>query len=181
MSQLTAPVSERDHVEGRDDARVTLVEYGDFECPSCGQAYVTIKQAQRAFGPNLRFVFRHFPLRSSHPHALEAAKTAEAAAAQGRFWPMHDRLFQHQTRLDSESLVEHARALGLDLDRFRSDVQGRDVEARISEDLSTGNSSEVRGTPSLFLNGERYDGPRDRRSLIDALARAAVAPAQGAK
>jgi protein-disulfide isomerase len=181
MSRLTAPVSERDHVEGRDDARVTLVEYGDFECPSCGQAYATIKEAQRAFGPNLRFVFRHFPLRSSHPHALEAAKAAEAAAGQGRFWPMHDRLFQHQTRLDSESLVEHARALGLDVERFRGDLQGRDAELRIGDDLSSGSSSEVRGTPSLFINGERYDGPRDRRSLIDALARAAVAPAQGAK
>jgi protein-disulfide isomerase len=181
MSQLTPPVSERDHVEGNADARVTLVEYGDFECPACGQAYGTIKEAQHAFGPNLRFVFRHFPLRSSHPHALEAAKAAEAAAAQGRFWPMHDRLFQHQTRLDSDSLVEHARAIGLDLERFRTDLQGREAETRVREDLSSGNVSEVKGTPSLFINGERYDGPRDRRSLIDALARAAVVQAQGAK
>jgi protein-disulfide isomerase len=181
MSQLTVPVSERDHVEGSADARVTLVEYGDFECPSCGQAHVTIKEAQRAFGPNLRFVFRHFPLRSSHPHALGAAKAAEAAAAQGRFWPMHDRLFQHQTRLDSESLVEHARALGLDLERFRTDLDGREAEVRVGEDLSSGSASEVKGTPGLFINGERYDGPHDRRSLIDALARAAVAQAQGAK
>ncbi len=181
MSQLTPPVSERDHVEGSGDARVTLVEYGDFECPACGQAYRTIKEAQRAFGPNLRFVFRHFPLRASHPHALEAAKAAEAAAAQGRFWPMHDRLFQHQTRLDSESLVEHARALGLDLERFRADLEGREAEVRVRDDLSSGNASEVRGTPSLFINGERYDGPRDRRPLIDALARAAFVQAQGVK
>jgi protein-disulfide isomerase len=181
MSRLTAPVSERDHVEGRPDARVTLVEYGDFECPSCGQAYVVIKEAQRAFGLNLRFVFRHFPLKSSHPHALEAARAAEAAASQSRFWAMHDRLFEHQTRLDSESLVNHARAIGLDLDRFRLDLQGREAEVRIREDLLSGSDSEVKGTPSLFINGERYDGPRDRRSLVEALARAAVAPLQGAK
>ena len=112
MSELTPPVTERDHAEGPATARVTLVEYGDYECPMCGQTHVAIKQAQQAFGPNLRFVFRHFPLRSSHPHALEAAKAAEAAAAQGRFWQMHDRLFQHQTQLDSESLVAHARTSG---------------------------------------------------------------------
>jgi protein-disulfide isomerase len=178
---LTPPIGERDHVEGTSNARVTLVEYGDFECPACGQAYVAIKEAQRAFGPNLRFAFRHFPLRSSHPHALEAAKAAEAAAAQGRFWPMHDRLFQHQARLDSESLVDHARSLGLDLERFRRDLEGREAEVRIREDMLSGSQSEVSGTPGLFINGERYDGPRDRRSLIDGLARAAVAQSQGVK
>ena len=94
---------------------------------------------------------------------------------------MHDRLFQHQTRLDSGSLVEHARALGLDLERFRTDLNGREAEVRVGEDLSSGGASEVRGTPSLFINGERYDGPHDRRSLIDALARAAVAQGQGAR
>jgi protein-disulfide isomerase len=181
MSELTVPVGERDHVEGPAHARVTLVEYGDFECPSCGQAYVAIKQAQRAFGPNLRFAFRHFPLRSSHRHALEAAKAAEAAGAQERFWPMHDRLFEHQSRLDSESLPDHARALGLDLERFRRDLLGSEAETRIREDLLSRSQSEVKGTPSLFINGERYDGPSDRRSLMDALARAAVAQPQGAK
>ena len=110
-----------------------------------------------------------------------SSTVAEAAAAQGRFWPMHDRLFQHQMRLDSESLMDHARALGLDLAKFRTHLQGPEAEARVREDLSSGNASEVRGTPSLFINGERYDGPRDRRSLIDALARAAVVPAQGVK
>jgi protein-disulfide isomerase len=175
MSQLTPPVTERDHAEGLAHARVTLVEYGDFECPMCREAHVVIKAAQQAFGPNLRFVFRHFPLQSSHPHALEAAKAAEAAAVQGRFWPMHDRLFEHQTKLDSDSLLEHAQSIGLDMDRFRRDLGAREAEVRIREDLASGNQSGAYGTPSLFINGERYDGLRDRRSLIDALARSAVA------
>jgi protein-disulfide isomerase len=168
-------VSERDHAQGPVHARVTLVEYGDFQCPMCGQAHVAVKRAQQAFGPNLRFVFRHFPLRSSHPHALGAAKAAEAAAAQGRFWQMHDRLFEHQTRLDPESLLEHARMIGLDLEQFQRDLGEHAAEARIREDLSSGSHSGVKGTPSLFINGERYDGPSDRRALIDALARSAVA------
>ncbi len=165
MSQLTPPVTERDHAEGPANARVTLVEYGDFECPMCGEAHVVIKEAQRAFGPNLRFVFRHFPLRSSHPHALEAAKAAEAAGAQGRFWPMHERLFQHQTRLDSESLVAHARTLGLDLDRFRRDLQAQGTEDRIREDLSSGAHSGV----------QRHARPVHQRRALRRAARPAVA------
>ncbi len=178
MSVLTPPVSERDHAEGPADARVTLVEYGDYECPACGEAHPAIKAAQRAFGPNLRYVFRHFPLRSSHPHALEAAKAAEAAAAQGRFWEMHDRLFTHQTELDREALLRHARKVGLDLERFQRDLDGREAETRIREDLVSGGQSGVRGTPALYVNGERYDGPRNRPALVDVLARAAVAPAR---
>jgi protein-disulfide isomerase len=177
MNVLTPPVSERDHVEGRPDARVTLVEYGDYECPACGEAHGTIKAARRAFGPNLRLVFRHFPLKSSHPNAMNAAKAAEAAAAQGRFWDMHDRLFTHQTELDWEGLLRHARKIGLDLDRFQRDFGERQAEVRIREDLVSGGQSGVKGTPSLYINGERYDGPRNRTALIDVLARAAVATA----
>lgn len=175
MSRLTPPVSERDHAEGPADARVTLVEYGDFECPMCGEAAAAIKAAQEAFGPNLRVVFRHFPLPASHSHAVEAAKAAEAAAAQGRFWPMYDRLFQHQTELDRKALLRHARKIGLDLERFERDLSTPDAEARIREDLASGGHSGVRGTPSLFINGDHYDGPRNRTTLIDVLARAAVA------
>lgn len=178
MSQLTPPASERDHAEGPADARVTLVEYGDFECPVCGEAYSAIKAAQKAFGPNLRFVFRHFPLRSSHPHALAAAKAAEAAAAQDRFWAMHDILFRHQAELDEEALLRYARKVGLDLERFQRDLGGREAELRIREDLTSGGLSGVKGTPSLYVNGERYDGPRKRTVLIDILARAAVATAR---
>jgi protein-disulfide isomerase len=177
MSRLTPPVSERDHAAGPPGARVTLVEYGDFECPGCGEAHQVIRAAQQAFGPNLRFVFRHFPLRSSHPNALAAAKAAEAAAAQGRFWPMYDRLFQRQTELDGPGLLRHARKLGLDLERFQRDSGGREAEVRIREDLASGAHSGVVGTPGLFINGERYDGPREREALMEALARAAVADA----
>jgi formate-nitrite transporter family protein len=171
---LDPPVSELDHADGPAGARVTLVEYGDFECPSCGDAYQVLHQVKRAFGPNLRFVFRHFPLRASHPHALAAAKAVEAADAQGKFWPMYDRLFQHQTELTDSDLLRHARKLGLDLERFRRDMASRTAEVRIREDLASGARSGVNGTPSLFIHGERYAGPLDRVSLVDALARAAV-------
>jgi protein-disulfide isomerase len=179
---LDPPVSELDHAEGPADARVTLVEYGDFECPSCGEAFRVLQQVKPAFGPNLRFVFRHFPLRSSHPHALAAAKAAEAADAQGKFWPMYERLFQHQTQLTDADLLRHARKLGLELDRFQRDMASRTAEVRIREDLASGARSGVNGTPSLFIHGERYTGPLDRASLVDALARAAVTvPARGAR
>jgi protein-disulfide isomerase len=177
-TRLTPAVGEQDHADGPPEARVTLVEYGDYECPSCGETFVTLEEVRRAFGPNLRFVFRHFPLRSSHPHALAAAKAAEAAAEQGKFWPMHERLFRHQTRLGDADLLRHAEVLGLDLERFRRDLESRAVEARIREDQAGGAQSGVGGTPTLFINGERYAGRHDRTDLIEALARAAMTAAR---
>jgi protein-disulfide isomerase len=171
---LTPPVTERDHADGSADARVTLVEYGDYECPSCAETFATIQEVRRAFGPNLRFAFRHFPLRSSHPHALAAAKAAVAAAEQGRFWDMHARLFRHQTQLAEADLLRHAEAIGLDLDRFARDLASRATEVRIREDVASGARSGVNGTPTLFVNGERYAGAHDRGSLVDTLARAAM-------
>ncbi len=175
MSALEPPVSERDHVTGPPDARVTLVEYGDFECPHCGAVHPVIMAARKAFGGNLRYAFRHFPLRSSHPHALAAAKAAEAAGEQGRFWEMHDRLYRRQSEMEDADLERHARDLGLDLERFRRSLGERAHEARIREDLASASSSGVRGTPSLFINGERYDGLLERDEIFAALARAAVA------
>lgn len=175
---LTPPAGTLDHADGPAEARVTLVEYGDFECPSCAEAFVTLHQVRRAFGPNLRFVFRHFPLRASHPHALSAAKAAEAAAAQGKFWPMYDRLFLHQSKLTDPDLLRHAEHLGLDLARFREDWASRSAETRVREHLLSGAQSGVRGTPTLFIDGVRYDGPQERAPLIEALARAALAPAR---
>ena len=176
MSQLVPPVGERDHVLGPADARVTLVEYGDYECPHCGALHPVIEAARKAFGGNLRFAFRHFPLRSSHPHALAAAKAAEAAGEQGRFWEMHDRLYQRQTQLEDQDLARHARKLGLDVARFQRELTARAHEVRIREDLASAARSGAGGTPSLFINGELYQGSLDRDSVFAALARAAVAP-----
>ena len=175
MSTLSPPVSERDHVAGPAAARVTLVEYGDFECPYCAAVHPIVQAARKAFGGNLRFVFRHFPLRSSHPHALAAAKAVEAAGDQGRFWEMFDRLYERQTELTDADLERHARDLGLDLERFRTSVGERAHELRIREDLASAAGSGVQGTPTLFINGERYDGPLERDEIFAALARAAVA------
>jgi protein-disulfide isomerase len=175
MSRLTPPVSERDHALGPAHARVTLVEYGDYECPHCGALHPVIEAARKAFGGNLRFVFRHFPLRASHPHALAAANAAEAAGAQGRFWEMHHRLYQRQTQLEDGDLSEHARAIGLDLPRFERELAARAHEVRIREDLASAARSGAAGTPSLFINGELYQGSLDRDDVLAALARAAVA------
>lgn len=175
MSPLVPPVGERDHVLGPADARVTLVEYGDYECPHCGALHPVIEAARKAFGGNLRFAFRHFPLRSSHPHALAAAKAAEAAGEQGRFWEMHDRLYQRQTQLEDQDLVRHARKLGLDMARFQRELTARPHEVRIREDLASAAQSGAGGTPSLFINGELYQGSLDRDDVFAALARAAVA------
>jgi protein-disulfide isomerase len=168
-------VSERDHVLGPADARVTLVEYGDYECPYCGALHPVIEAARKAFGGNLRFAFRHFPLRSTHPHALAAAKAAEAAAEQGRFWEMHDRLYRRQTQLEDADLLRHARKIGLDVARFERELAARPHEVRIREDLASAAQSGAGGTPSLFINGERYQGSLDRDDVFAALARAAVA------
>ena len=174
MGRLAPPVTERDHVLGPANARVTLVEYADFECPHCGAVYPLVQAARKAFGGNLRFVFRHFPLRSSHPHALAAAKAVEAAGEQGRFWEMHDRLFQRQTELADADLRRHAGELGLDLERFERSLGARDHEVRIREDLASAAESGARGTPALFINDDLYQGPLERDELLAALARAAV-------
>jgi len=177
MSAPVEAVRDEDHGQGTDAARVTLVEYADFQCPSCGEAYPVLREVQRAFGPNLRFVFRHFPLRDSHPHAGTAAEASEAAGAQGKFWEMHDRLFEHQDALDQRSLLRHARKIGLDLPRFERELIGKSHAGRVERDAAAGRAGGVRGTPSLFINGVLYQGPRDRASLVAALAKAAVVPA----
>jgi formate-nitrite transporter family protein len=175
VGALEPPVGERDHALGPSDARVTLVEFGDFECPHCGALHPIVQAARKAFGDNLRFVFRHFPLRSSHPHAMAAATAAEAAGAQGRFWEMYDRLFRRQTELEDHDLERHASELGLDVARFRASLDEPDHEVRIGEDLASAVRSGARGTPSLFINGELYEGSLERDEIMAALARAAVA------
>ena len=168
---LSLPVSDRDHAQGPADAPVTLVEYGDYECPHCGRAYPIVKELQRRLGAQLRFVFRNFPLREMHPHAVRAAEAAEAAAAQGQFWEMHDTLFEHQWSLTDRSLLEYAAALGLDTVRFEQDLSARTHEPRVREDFRSGVRSGVNGTPTFFINGVRYDGSWDLETLTTALTR----------
>jgi formate-nitrite transporter family protein len=166
---LTPPVGERDHVTGSATAPVTLVEYGDFECPSCRKAWPMVKEVQRRLGKDLRFVFRNFPLTKLHPNAERAAEAAEAAAAQGAFWQMYDRLFERQFALEDDHLIEYATELGLDADRLRAALEGGTYRARVKDDVLSGLKSGVNGTPTFFINGERYDGAHGTEPLFEAL------------
>jgi protein-disulfide isomerase len=169
-SVLTPPVGADDHAAGPDDAPVTLVEYGDYECPYCGMAHPIVKRAQRALGTQLRFVFRHFPLAEIHPHARLAAQAAEAAGAQGKFWEMHDMLFEHQDALEVEDIVGYAESLGLDLARFSRDLEDGTFAKRVRDDFRSGVKSGVNGTPTFFMNGARYDGSwANEEAFIGAL------------
>jgi len=169
VARLVLPVGERDHIQGPTDAQVTLVEYGDYECPFCGQAYPIIKAVQGHLGHRLRFVFRNFPLTEMHPHALKAAMAAEAAGAQGQFWPMHDLLYENQDALDERSLARYAESLRLDVERFRAELRAETYASRVHEDFMSGVRSGVNGTPTMFVNGVRHDGPWDAESLTEAL------------
>jgi protein-disulfide isomerase len=171
--QLTLPVSERDHVLGPETAPVTLVEYGDFECPFCGAAHPSVVQVRQTLGDELRFAFRHFPLSQIHPHALPAAEAAEAAGAQGKFWEMHDMLFANQRALGLDHLLGYAAALGLDLDRFALELEQHTHEPRIREDFMSGIRSGVNGTPTFFVNGVRHNGGYDPESLLLAIRESA--------
>jgi protein-disulfide isomerase len=173
-ARLAVPVSERDHALGPPDAPVTLVEYGDFECPFCGLAYPEIKQIRHRLGNQLRFVYRHFP-RPEHAHAKHAAEAAESAAAQAedRFWAMHDALFEHQQALDDAHLREYAAEIGLDLQRFDEDVAHHTYLERVRQDLEGASHSDVHGTPTFFVNGERYEGGPRASDLYRELLRQA--------
>ncbi len=166
VPKLTRPVSDRDHMRGPDDARVTLVEYGDFECPYCHDVQPIVAQLRSRFGDRLRYVFRHFPITTMHPSAQMAAEAAEAAAAQDRFWQMHDLLFKHQGAFAKEHLVQYASDLGLDVDRFRRELDEHVYADRVRQDFVSGVRSGANGTPTFFLNEVRYDGAWDLDSLI---------------
>ena len=174
MSRLTPPVSEADHRSGPGDAPVTLVEYGDFECPYCGAAYPQVEEVRRRMGARLRFVYRHFPLTQMHPHALHAAEAAEAAGAQGKFWQMHALLFEHQDALEDADLSLYAKAIALDVKRFTSELASEAHAARIREQIRSGIRSGVNGTPTFFINGVRYDGSWAASDLLSALEAAAA-------
>jgi len=168
-SQITLPNAKRDHVQGRIDAPIALVEYGDYQCPYCGQAYPVIKTVQERLGDRLCFVFRNFPLVNSHPHAQHAAEAAEAAGAQGKFWEMHDVLFENQEALEDEALAQYAEALGLDARRLMSEVLDGAHAARVREDFRSGARGGVNGTPTFFINGVRYEGAPEAEAMVAAL------------
>jgi protein-disulfide isomerase len=171
-ARLAVPVSERDHALGPPEAPVTLVEYGDFECPFCGMAYPDIKQIRHRLGNQLRFVYRHFP-RPEHPHARHAAEAAECAAAQGedRFWAMHDMLFEHQQALEDAHLRQYAGEIGLDPQRFSEDMAQHTYLERVHQDLEGAARSGVHGTPAFFINGARYEGGARASDLYRELLR----------
>jgi protein-disulfide isomerase len=166
---LTPDVGERDHVAGPKTAPLTLVEYGDFECPHCGRAYPIVKAIQQKLGKDLRFVFRHFPLTKVHLHAEHAAEAAEAAGAQGAFWQMHDMLFQRQFALDDENLVEYAKELGLDADKLAGALDAGTHRQRVRDDFMSGVRSGVNGTPTFLIIGVRFLVWGDPGRLIAAL------------
>ncbi len=168
-ASLTLPVGQRDHRWGPETAPVTLVEYGDYECPYCGKAYPIVKEIQRRLGERLCFVFRNFPLTQVHPHAEHAAEAAEAAAGQEKFWEMHDYLFEHQRALDDAHLVQYADALNLDQETFGREMTEHVHTNRVREDFLSGVRSGVNGTPTFFINGVRHDDSYDLETLLAAI------------
>ena len=169
-ARLSVPVDESyDHIRGPANAPVTLLEYGDYECPYCGQAYWFVKELEESVGDMMRFAFRNFPLASIHPHAESAAEAAEAAGAQGKFWDMHDCLFEHQQALDDIYLLEYADMIVLDVERFSADLREHRYAARVRQDFLSGVRSGVNGTPTFFINGMRYDGAYDLDSWLAAI------------
>jgi protein-disulfide isomerase len=175
FTALAIPVGRDDHALGPPEAPVTLVEFGDFQCPYCADVHPMLKRSIAAMGPQLRFVFRHMAMMELHPFAQFAAEAAEAAGLQGKFWEMHDAIFEHQTELGSDLVHKLGRKLQLDLVRFDADLEARRGRARVKNDLMGGVRSGVAGTPTFFINGERYDGSLDEQSLLVAL-RKRIAP-----
>jgi protein-disulfide isomerase len=170
---LAKPIDESDHVQGPADAPVTLVEYGDFQCPHCRTAHFYLKNVLATMGDDMRFVFRHMPLTQVHPMAQPAAEAAEAAGAQGKFWPMHDLIYENQDLLSPALLTRLGQRLGLDMQRFNDDLASHRFLPKVKEDFMSAVRSGAAGTPSFFINGEPYEGGFDDESLIDALRFAA--------
>ena len=165
MSQLTPPVNDRDHTLGDPSAPVSLVEYGDYECPFCGLAHRVVQALLAELGSSVIYAFRDFPLAQAHPHALVAAEAAEAAGAQDAFWPMHHLLYENQAALEPRDLVRYAVFLKLDVERFTNDLQNHVYLQKVKSDFRSGARSGVNGTPTFFINGERWDEGWDHPTL----------------
>jgi protein-disulfide isomerase len=175
-TSLAVPLEPTDHSQGPEHARITVVEYGDFECPSCKVAATTPKLLLERFPNKLRFIFRHFPLQEAHPHALMAAEASEAAAAQGKFWPMYDILFQNQAHLKDKDLYRYAADLGLDMARYTAEMDDHIYLQRVRENIEGGRRSHIRATPTFFLNGVVVDISFGMKTLHDAVAAAVGQP-----
>ena len=175
--RLAKPIDERDHVLGQAEAPVALVEYGDFQCPHCRAAHFYLKNVLATMGDDVRFVFRHMPLTQIHPMAQLAAEAAEAAGAQGEFWPMHDLIYENQDLLSPALLTRLGQRLGLDMQRFTDDAASHRFLPKVKEDFMSAVRSGAAGAPSFFINGEPYEGSFDDEALIDALRFAAQAHA----
>jgi len=172
-SVLSIPVTKNDHFQGPFDAPVTLVEYGDYECPHCGRAYPIVKEVQKKMGARLRFVFRNFPLTNAHPNAELAAESAEAAGSQGKFWEMHDLLYENQETLGGELVQSLAKDLNLNLKKFVDDIETRKFKEHVKKDFMGGVKSGVNGTPGFFIKDVRYDDSWDPDTLSSILEAAA--------
>ena len=172
MSKLREPIHTNDHIQGKKDAKVTLVEYGDYECPYCGQAYPIVKELQKIEGIKLKFVFRNFPLEQVNPHAVPAACAAETAAKQGKFWEMHDLLYENQEALEDNDLLLYAKELKLDIPQFTKDIASDEIQNKVKADFMSGVRSGVNGTPTFFINGIRHDGSYELSFLKEAIAMA---------
>ena len=166
---LRIPVRPEDHIEGEADAPCTLVEYGDYQCPHCGRAYPIVKRVQKHFGKRLRFVFRNFPLNEIHPFAETAAESAEFAAEGGKYWEMHDALFENQSRFSPSFFPELAQKLGLDAEGLKAALTQGKYRAHVKSDFMSGARSGVNGTPTFFINGQRLDGSWDYEDLVGAI------------
>jgi len=173
MSKLTNPVDEMDHQTGKPGAPVTLVQYGDYQCSHCGFAYPLIKKLSKEFSSDLLFVFRNFPLQESHPAAMIAAQAAEAAGLQGKFWEMHDLIYEHQDELDEDNLIYFAETLNLNIQKFNNDLNSHEVISKIENDFESGVRSGVNGTPTFFINEKRLDDyDESYESLVEAVEKA---------
>ncbi|PWS31353.1 DsbA family protein [Pedobacter paludis] len=158
MSTLKPTVSETDHIQGGNSASIEIVEFGDYQCPYCGNAYPIVKEIEETFGDQIKFVFRNFPLQEAHQFAFRAALSAESAGLQGKFWEMHDALYENQYRLADDLFEELAETIGLDLEKFKTDSASDAVKEKVENDFESGIRSGVNGTPSFYVNGTKFDG-----------------------
>ncbi len=173
-AKLTTPIDASDHVIGNQNSNITMLEYGDFECPHCGEVYGIVKDILKVYGNQILFSYRHFPLTEIHPHAEQASEASESAGSAGKFWEMHNALFEHQDALDEASLVRYAQALGLDADKFVNDLASRIYKTKVDRDFISGVRSGVNGTPTFYVNGVRHDGSYYYKNLIRALRAAGL-------